>query len=93
MQRGEDLAEITKFIKLLGARQGYQSKKHLAVMSLSIETDPSHAERVAQDLVILLEVRGTGDYIGESISQLEPSLQCAHYAKQAGSYTLRMSCY
>lgn len=62
-------------------------------MSLSNEVNSSHAERVTQDLITLLEERGTGDYIGESISQLEHSLQCAHYAKQAGKYTLRMSCY
>ena len=62
-------------------------------MPSSIEADLSHAEKITQDLIKLLEERGTGDYIGESISQLEHSLQCAHFAKQAGIYTLRMSCY
>lgn len=61
-------------------------------MSSSIVVDPSHCERATQDLVALLEDRGTGDYIGESISQLEHSLQCAHFAKQAGNYTLELSC-
>jgi predicted HD phosphohydrolase len=62
-------------------------------MPSSIEADLSHAEKITQDLIKLLEEGGTDDYIGESISQLEHSLQCAHYAKQAGIYTLRMSCY
>jgi len=60
-------------------------------MSSSIRRRPSRAETIAQNLITLLE--GTADYIGESISQLEHSLQCAHYAKQAGNYSLRMSFY
>ena len=37
-----------------------------------------------------MEASAQGDYIGESISQLEHSLQCAHLAMKAGelSYTL-----
>ena len=62
-------------------------------MSLPIRGSSSRAEIIAQDLITLLEERGTGDYIGESISQLEHSLQCAHYAKQAGKYSLHMPCY
>jgi hypothetical protein len=65
----------------------------MAVMSSPIRGRTSRAETIAQDLITLLEERGTGDYIGESISQLEHSLQCAHYAKQAGSYPLRILCY
>ena len=41
------------------------------------------AERAAA-LVRLMEENAQGDYIGESISQLEHSLQCAHLAAKAG---------
>ena len=41
------------------------------------------AERAAA-LVRLMEENAQGDYIGESISQLEHSLQCAHLAVKAG---------
>lgn len=44
----------------------------------------SSPAKVADDIVHLLEERGTGDYIGESISQLEHSLQAANFAAQAG---------
>jgi predicted HD phosphohydrolase len=52
---------------------------------------------VAKSLLTTLENYGQGDYIGESISQLEHSLQAAHQAQQAGkSYqdciTMRLSC-
>jgi predicted HD phosphohydrolase len=40
-------------------------------------------ERAAA-LVQLMEENAQGDYIGESISQLEHSLQCAHLAAKAG---------
>jgi hypothetical protein len=36
-------------------------------------------------LIHLLEERGTSDYIGESISQLEHSLQCANFALTSGT--------
>jgi len=45
----------------------------------------STPDAITDYLISLLEERGTGDYIGESISQLEHSLQCAHYGLQAGS--------
>jgi predicted HD phosphohydrolase len=38
----------------------------------------------AAALVRLMEENAQGDYIGESISQLEHSLQCAHLAAKAG---------
>lgn len=41
-----------------------------------------HERAVA--LLRLLEDNSQGDYIGESISQLEHSLQCAHLAVKAG---------
>ncbi|KFZ01887.1 hypothetical protein V501_09739 [Pseudogymnoascus sp. VKM F-4519 (FW-2642)] len=39
----------------------------------------------ADAIIRLLCERGTSDYIGESISQLEHCLQCAHSAAEAGS--------
>jgi predicted HD phosphohydrolase len=44
-----------------------------------------NSEKVTNDLIHLLEERGTGDYIGESISQLEHCLQCAHFGVKTGS--------
>jgi putative nucleotidyltransferase with HDIG domain len=38
----------------------------------------------ANSLISLLNDRGTSDYIGEHISQLEHSLQCAHSAQNSG---------
>jgi predicted HD phosphohydrolase len=46
----------------------------------------SHPAKTADDIIALLEERGKGDYIGESISQLEHSLQAANFAAQAGKY-------
>jgi len=39
---------------------------------------------LAASLVRLMEENAQGDYIGEDISQLEHSLQCAHLAAKAG---------
>jgi predicted HD phosphohydrolase len=44
----------------------------------------------ADAIIRLLCERGTGDYIGESISQLEHCLQCAHSAAEAGEYMLQL---
>ncbi|EED19019.1 conserved hypothetical protein [Talaromyces stipitatus ATCC 10500] len=44
------------------------------------------ARETAKSLLSVLENYGQGDYIGESISQLEHSLQAAHQARQAGDY-------
>ena len=51
-------------------------------MQLPTRTQPP-AERAAS-IVKLMEASAQGDYIGESISQLEHSLQCAHLAAKAG---------
>lgn len=40
--------------------------------------------KTTNDLIQLLEERGTGDYIGESISQLEHCLQCANFGLKSG---------
>ncbi|PKX92236.1 HD domain-containing protein [Aspergillus novofumigatus IBT 16806] len=46
---------------------------------------PSTPLEKANRLIDCLEQHGQGDYIGESISQLEHSLQAAHRAKKAGA--------
>ncbi|KAF2094976.1 hypothetical protein NA57DRAFT_46108 [Rhizodiscina lignyota] len=46
--------------------------------------DSSPSERTNY-LISLYEKAGTGDYIGERISQLEHSLQCAHLASSSGA--------
>ncbi|KAF3404611.1 Uncharacterized protein DPV78_003358 [Talaromyces pinophilus] len=48
---------------------------------------------VAKSLLAVLEKYGQGDYIGESISQLEHSLQAAHQARQAGKFPETTSQY
>ena len=45
------------------------------------------AER-AELLVNALEHHGQGDYIGESINQLEHSLQAAHQARNSGKSSM-----
>jgi predicted HD phosphohydrolase len=41
--------------------------------------------QITDNLIQLLEERGTGDYIGEGISQLEHSLQCANFGLKSGA--------
>lgn len=48
----------------------------------------THAEKVTNDLILLLEERGSGDYIGESISQLEHCLQCANFGVKSGIHDI-----
>ena len=45
-------------------------------------------EEISQNLISILEKRGQGDYIGESISQLEHCLQTADQARKAGSFVM-----
>ena len=45
--------------------------------------------KVTDKLIRLLEERGTGDYIGESVSQLEHCLQCAHFGSESGIISVR----
>jgi Predicted HD phosphohydrolase len=45
----------------------------------------SSSSAKAETLVSALEQYGQGDYIGESISQLEHCLQAAHQASKSGS--------
>lgn len=45
----------------------------------------------ADAIIRLLCERGTSDYIGESINQLEHCLQCAHSAAKAGEYKSHLS--
>ena len=44
-----------------------------------------NAQQTVETLFSYLEAQGHGDYIGESISQLEHSLQCAHLAVEANA--------
>lgn len=48
-------------------------------------------QAVARSLLAIFEKYGQGDYIGESISQLEHSLQAAHQAKRAGKFPKTIS--
>jgi len=50
-----------------------------------MSSTPNSPKEVTDDLINLLEERGTSDYIGESITQLEHCLQCAHSGVKAGS--------
>jgi 2-amino-1-hydroxyethylphosphonate dioxygenase (glycine-forming) len=45
----------------------------------------AHAHATVKTLFSFLEAQGSGDYLGESISQLEHSLQCAQLAIQANA--------
>lgn len=49
-----------------------------------LSANSSPLERVAY-LVSLYKTAGEGDYIGERVSQLEHSLQCAHLASSSGA--------
>jgi len=53
-------------------------------MSLPLPSASQPPHERAASLIKLLEDNSQGDYIGESISQLEHSLQCAHMAVKAG---------
>jgi hypothetical protein len=56
-------------------------------MPFSIMPPQSTSPRqITDNLIQLLEQSGTGDYIGESISQLEHSLQCANFGLKSGAY-------
>src|SRR6187402_2990771 len=61
-------------------------------LSSSMTSETSDASKVADYLIGLLEERGTGDYIGESISQLEHCLQCANSAANYGNCTISTYC-
>lgn len=45
----------------------------------------AHAHATVKTLFSFLEAQGKGDYLGEKISQLEHSLQCAQLAVQANA--------
>ena len=48
--------------------------------------DQTQAHRTVSQLFDILVAQGDGDYLGESISQLQHSLQCAHLARQDPTY-------
>lgn len=45
----------------------------------------SSARETVQQLFSFIEAQGQGDYLGESVSQIAHSLQCATLAQQAGA--------
>jgi putative nucleotidyltransferase with HDIG domain len=47
--------------------------------------DESKAQETVSTLFSFIEAQGKGDYIGESLSQVDHSLQAAALAKEAGS--------
>lgn len=54
-------------------------------MSIKMSLEPlESSNQKAEYLVTALTRYGQGDYIGESISQLEHCLQAAHQAQKAG---------
>lgn len=63
---------------------------------MAATTTQSPASLLRADAVLgLLEKHGQGDYIGETISQLEHSLQAAHQAQKAGTESRKIisGCY
>lgn len=50
---------------------------------LSSEANAAAVEKTVDDLFTILEIQGKTDYLGERVSQLEHSLQCAYLAAQA----------
>ena len=44
-----------------------------------------HAQKIVSQLFDFIMKQGDGDYIGEAVSQLEHSLQSAHFAVEAGA--------
>ncbi|KAE8443034.1 hypothetical protein EG329_002428 [Mollisiaceae sp. DMI_Dod_QoI] len=58
------------------------TNRHIPDFNFLISPSPA---QTTEALLTLLTTRGTGDYIGEHISQLEHSLQCAHSASKSGA--------
>lgn len=49
------------------------------------ENQQQHAEIVVSELFNFIIAQGDADYIGEPVSQLEHSLQAAHFAEKSGA--------
>jgi predicted HD phosphohydrolase len=54
----------------------------IAIMLHSIE---AHAQQTVKELFAFITAQGQGDYLGERVSQLQHSLQCATLARKAGA--------
>ena len=52
--------------------------------------DQESAESMVSTLFGFVEAQGHADYIGEAVSQLEHSLQAAHFAKEAGYFKVML---
>jgi hypothetical protein len=63
-----------------------EATQDLASQLFEMALPLTNSSKTTNDLIQLLEDRGTSDYIGESITQLEHCLQCAHRASRSGTY-------
>lgn len=59
---------------------------NVATIQFNCTMNQQSPKEKAEALIGALEKYGQGDYIGESISQLEHCLQAAHQAHKAGTY-------
>lgn len=58
----------------------------MAVVSGLLPSAASHVKETVHQLFSFIQLQGNTDYIGEQVSQLEHSLQCAHLATQSSLY-------
>lgn len=54
-------------------------------MAASNQSQKRQAEAIVTELFNFITAQGNADYIGEPVSQLEHSLQAAHFAEQSGA--------
>lgn len=56
-------------------------------MAIATAHPPSgaNARETVKHVFSLIEAQGQGDYLGEAVSQVQHSLQCATLAQQAGA--------
>ncbi|KAJ5192021.1 uncharacterized protein N7498_011006 [Penicillium cinerascens] len=84
-----DLSQFSRLFKVSPTLFRSAHKPHsLIAKSNSIMESPSSSttsSAKAESLIGALEQYGQGDYIGESISQLEHCLQAAHQARKSGA--------
>lgn len=58
---------------------------HSHICIMTIQNGRGNAEAIISELFGFIEAQGDADYLGEAVSQLEHSLQAAHFAEQAGA--------
>lgn len=54
-------------------------------MSTAVPSVETYARETVKQLLSFIDAQGQGDYIGEAVSQVQHSLQCATLAKQASA--------